>query len=221
MWKLIERLEATSDAVAVDSVTLPFELRMRGRLKAVSDNGREIGLFLDRGPVLRDGALLRAETGEIVAVRAADEPVVTAKTAAGLVQARLCYHLGNRHVQLAIGGDEAGGWVRFPPDHVLEALATRLGATLEHHRAPFDPEPGAYAEGHGHDHGPASGSGGGQGHEHSGQSHDHSHGHSQGHSQGHAHYHPHDPVHGHGQRHAQVYDFQRHLSHRDGLKHEL
>ncbi|MGM8850224.1 urease accessory protein UreE [Salinicola halophyticus] len=203
MWKLTERLEATSDATAVDSVTLPFELRMRGRLKATSDGGREIGIFLDRGPVLRDGALLRAETGEIVAVRAADEPVVTATTAVGLAQARLCYHLGNRHVQLAIGGNGEGGWVRFPPDHVLEALAARLGATLEHHRAPFDPEPGAYAEGHGHSHG--SGPGGGEGHEH---------------SHGHSHDHPHDPVHGQGQRHAQVYDFQHHLSHRDSLKHE-
>ena len=167
MWKLMERLEATSDAEAVDSVTLPFELRMRGRLKATSDSGREIGIFLDRGPVLRDGALLRAETGEIVAVRAADEPVVTASVPSGLALARLCYHLGNRHVQLAIGQDDEGGWVRFPPDHVLEALAARLGAALERHKAPFDPEPGAYAEGlghgHGHDHGhhhdPASGHG--------------------------------------------------------------
>ena len=73
-------------------------------------------------------ALLRAETGEIVAVRAADEPVVTASVPSGLALARLCYHLGNRHVQLAIGQDDEGGWVRFPPDHVLEALAARLGA---------------------------------------------------------------------------------------------
>ncbi|WP_110658058.1 urease accessory protein UreE [Salinicola halimionae] len=200
MWKLIERLEATSDAIAVDSVTLPFELRMRGRLKATSDSGREIGIFLDRGPVLRDGSLLRAETGEIVAVRAADEPVVTAKIPVGLAQARLCYHLGNRHVQLAIGGSDEGGWVRFPPDHVLEALAVRLGATLEYHQAPFDPEPGAYAEGHGH-----------------------SHGESLGHSRDHGHERPHDPAHDHErqQGHAQVYDFQHHLSHRDGLKREL
>lgn len=153
MWKLVERLEDTSSATADDSVTLAFEMRMRGRLKATSDSGREIGLFLDRGPVLRDGARLRAETGEVVVIRAACEPVVTASTRAGLDLARLCYHLGNRHVQLAIGVGEEGAWVRFPPDHVLEGLATRLGATLEHHQAPFDPEPGAYTEGHGHSHG--------------------------------------------------------------------
>lgn len=152
MLRLTERLEATSDAVAKDSVTLPFELRMRGRLKATSDAGRELGLFLDRGPVLRHGALLRAESGEVVEVRAASEPVVTARVQGQLELARLCYHLGNRHVQLAIGAEGEKGWVRFQPDHVLETLAVRLGAVIERHQAPFDPEPGAYAEGHGHHH---------------------------------------------------------------------
>ncbi|NRB54380.1 MAG: urease accessory protein UreE [Salinicola sp.] len=186
MWKLIERLEATSDAVAVDSVTLPFELRMRGRLKAVSDSGREIGLFLDRGPVLRDGALLRAETGEVVEIRAAAEPIVTASIPSGLALARLCYHLGNRHVQLALGEDEETGWVRFPPDHVLEALAARLGATLERHKAPFDPEPGAYAEGLGHGHG---------------HDHDHHHGSAEGHARVYDFQHHRSGRHGHKHEH--------------------
>ena len=67
--------------------------------------------------------------------------------------ARLCYHLGNRHVSLAIGEDKQGGWIRFPPDHVLEELAEHLGATLVHHNAKFDPEPGAYSPaGHSHEH---------------------------------------------------------------------
>lgn len=153
MLKLIERLDVTADAPAVDTLTLPYELRIRGRLKAVSDGGRELGLFLDRGPVLRDGALLRAESGEVVRVIAADEPVATAWVEPGLPLARLCYHLGNRHVTLAIGGDDRLGWVRFPPDHVLEELAERLGARIEHQQAPFDPEPGAYSQsGHGHSH---------------------------------------------------------------------
>ncbi|SOC55564.1 urease accessory protein [Chromohalobacter canadensis] len=152
MLKLIERLGPVAAEEASDTLTLPFEQRCRGRLKAVSDTGRELGLFLDRGPVLRDGDGLRAENGEVVRVCAAEEPVVTARIASGLPLARLSYHLGNRHVQLAIGDDINGGWVRFPPDHVLEALAERLGATLEHHTAPFDPESGAYAAGEAHHH---------------------------------------------------------------------
>ncbi|MCK0769920.1 urease accessory protein UreE [Chromohalobacter canadensis] len=152
MLKLIERLGPVAAEEASDTLTLPFEQRCRGRLKAVSDTGRELGLFLDRGPVLRDGDGLRAENGEVVRLCAAEEPVVTARIASGLPLARLAYHLGNRHVQLAIGDDINGGWVRFPPDHVLEALAERLGATLEHHTAPFDPESGAYAAGEAHHH---------------------------------------------------------------------
>lgn len=152
MLKLNERLGPVAADEASDTLTLPFEQRCRGRLKAVSDTGRELGLFLDRGPVLRDGDGLRAENGEVVRLCAAEEPVVTARIASGLPLARLAYHLGNRHVQLAIGDDINGGWVRFPPDHVLEALAERLGATLEHHTAPFDPESGAYAAGEAHHH---------------------------------------------------------------------
>ncbi|ODC02781.1 urease accessory protein UreE [Terasakiispira papahanaumokuakeensis] len=176
MLELTQRLGPLNDQAASDTLTLPLELRIRGRLRATTDQGQEVGLFLDRGPVLRDGEGLKADTGEIIRVQAADEPVVTARIESGLALARLCYHLGNRHVQLAMGQDDAGGWVRFPPDHVLEALATRLGAQLHHHQAPFDPEPGAYAQGesgHGHSH-----------------SHDHSHGHSH-HEHGHSHEHRH------------------------------
>ena len=155
MLKLTERLGPIAADRATETLTLPYERRVLGRLKATSDSGRELGLFLDRGPVLRDGEGLRAESGEVVRICAAVEPVVTARTAAGLPLARLAYHLGNRHVQLALGEDEEGGWVRFPPDHVLEALATLLGATLVHHEAPFAPEPGAYQQpgGHAHAHG--------------------------------------------------------------------
>ncbi|MDT8878402.1 urease accessory protein UreE [Halomonas saccharevitans] len=181
MLKLIERLGPIAADQATDTLTLPFEQRVLGRLKAVSDAGRTIGLFLDRGPVLRDGEGLRAEGGEVVRIRAAVEPVVTARIAAGLPMARLAYHLGNRHVQLALGEDEdaspgQGGFVRFPPDHVLEALAERLGARLEHHRAPFDPEPGAYSHAQFHTPSPAT-AGEGDGHHphHHGHDHDHAH----------------------------------------------
>ncbi|SEK45121.1 urease accessory protein UreE [Halomonas daqiaonensis] len=154
MLKLTERLGPIAESQADDTLTLPFDQRVLGRLKAVSDTGCQLGLFLDRGPVLSDGEGLRADNGEVVRVRAAVEPVVTARIEAGLPLSRLAYHLGNRHVQLALGEDEEGGFVRFPPDHVLEELAERLGARLSHHQAPFDPEPGAYSHGHDHHHEP-------------------------------------------------------------------
>ncbi|MDP4549232.1 MAG: urease accessory protein UreE [Marinobacter sp.] len=170
MLELIKRMDRSSDVNAMDTLTLPYELRIRGRLKAVTDSGRDVGLFLDRGPVLRHGDLLQARTGEAIRICAANEPVTTAYIGSGLPLARLCYHLGNRHVSLAIGSDDDGRhWVRFPPDHVLEELAELLGASLSHHEAPFDPESGAYA--------------------HAGREHAHSHGHEHGHSDGHSHAH--------------------------------
>ncbi|RKR07562.1 urease accessory protein [Kushneria sinocarnis] len=149
MYKAIERLnrEALAHAPVLD--TLTHEQRSRGRLRATSDDGHDVGLFLERGPVLRDGDGVRLEGGEVLLIRAAAEPVATARIEGALALARLCYHLGNRHVPLAIGEDAQGGFVRLQPDHVLEALAERLGARLERGEAPFDPESGAYAEGHG------------------------------------------------------------------------
>lgn len=184
MLELTQRVSLVDASEIHDHLTLPYELRQRGRLRARTETGQDVGLFLDRGPVLRDGACLQAESGEVIRIRAADEPVVTAYIEMGLPMARLCYHLGNRHVSLAIGEeitakDGSRGWVRFPPDHVLEELAERLGATLVHHQAPFDPEPGAYAQA-------------GQGHAHS---HGHSHSHSESHSHSHSHGHSHDHTH--------------------------
>lgn len=187
MLELTQRMDSTTEvdtAEVYDTLTLPYELRIRGRLKAVTDNNRDVGLFLDRGPVLRDGDLLKANSGEIIQVRAADEAVTTAYIENGLPLGRLCYHLGNRHVTLALGMDEDGRyWVRFPPDYVLEELAELLGATLTHHEAPFDPESGAYSQ---------------AGREHS---HDHSHGHDHSHSHSHSHDHSNNHNHAHGHSH--------------------
>src|SRR5690606_36418367 len=165
MLQLTERLGPIAAAEADDSLTLRYDDRIKGRLRVTLDSGREAGLFLDRGPVLRHGDGLLSTDGSRIRVLAAEEPVVTARVEAGLPLARLCYHLGNRHVTLGIGEDEQGSWVRIAPDHVLEDLAERLGASLQHHQAPFDPEPGAYTmAGHSHGH-----------------PHDHSHNHANGH----------------------------------------
>lgn len=158
---------------ADDTITLPFELRQKGRFKAVSDNGQDVGVFLERGHVLADGERLQAEDGRIFAVIAKPESVVTAHAAGWAVFARACYHLGNRHVTLELGER----WLRFWPDHVLEELATLLGLTLSYEDAPFHPESGAYQGlGHSHVHG----------HDHD-HSHDHSHEHDHSHD-GHDHH---------------------------------
>ncbi len=131
-----------------DELLLPFDERKKGRLKAVTLNGQSAGIFIERGEVMRDGTLLKAETGEVVRITAASEAVTTAKCSNPLTFAKACYHLGNRHVPLQIGDN----WLRYQVDHVLDEMVTLLGLTIDHEQAPFEPESGAYAKGHAHEH---------------------------------------------------------------------
>jgi len=131
---------------------LPFELRQRSRLRTILDSGEEIGLFLPRGSVLRDGDLLGNEDGAILVIRAAPERVSLAASSDPLLLARACYHLGNRHVLLQIGKT----WLRYERDHVLDDMLRQLGLSVTWEEAPFEPEAGAYEQHPGHSH-PVSG----------------------------------------------------------------
>lgn len=133
------------------TLTLPLERRLRSRLRVTLDDGTPAGVFLARGQVLRDGDLLGDADGLIVQVRAAEEPVSEVRCTDGLLLARACYHLGNRHVPLQIGAS----WLRYSQDHVLDAMLRGLGLEPTRVQVPFEPEPGAYgghARGDGHAH---------------------------------------------------------------------
>lgn len=133
-----ERLHEPVPAQA--TLTLPFDSRQKSRLRTNLDDGRDAGLFLARGTVLRHGDLLRTTCGLVVEVRAAPETVSTARTEDALLLARAAYHLGNRHVALQIGP----GWLRYLHDHVLDRMVQELGLALSSEQAPFEPETGAY-----------------------------------------------------------------------------
>ena len=126
---------------------LTLEQRLRSRLRIRLDDGREAGIMLARGETLKDGDLLASVDGLVVRVRAAPEAVSTATSDDALLLARICYHLGNRHVPLQI----ERGRLRWRHDHVLDDLVRRLGLPVAVERAPFEPEPGAYG-GHAHGH---------------------------------------------------------------------
>ncbi|HHD63585.1 MAG TPA: urease accessory protein UreE [Desulfobulbaceae bacterium] len=140
---------SAGDAAPQTFLTLPWQRRIKSRQRVRLDDGREAGLFLKRGVILRSGDLLRAEDGTVVEVRAAQERVSTVHIADSLHMARLCYHLGNRHVELEITPDR----VRYPHDHVLDELVAGLGHEVLVEEAPLEPETGAYGSGHGHHHG--------------------------------------------------------------------
>ena len=125
-------------------LVLTFEQRSRSRLTATLTSGEPVGLVLPRGTLLRDGDRLVTDGGEVIAVRAAEEDVIDAHCDDAAALARVAYHLGNRHASVQIGA----GFLRFASDAVLAQMCERLGARLTERRAPFEPEPGAYAGGH-------------------------------------------------------------------------
>ena len=138
MLKITERIQYQQQPQ--HTLTLPFEVRQKGRFKSQLDDGTEVGVFLDRGVVLRDGDLLQAEDGSVVCVHAAAEDVSTVRCQDPVLLARLCYHLGNRHVPLQIGEN----MVRYQHDHVLDDMVQSLGLRPVSESAPFEPEAGAY-----------------------------------------------------------------------------
>jgi urease accessory protein len=127
-------------------LVLPFELRQKSRLRTALVSGEELGLFLERGEVLRDGDFLLADDGRVIRVVAKPERVLDIVCAGPEAMARAAYHLGNRHVPVQVGAD----WLRIAEDHVLRQMVEGLGATVIAREAPFEPEAGAYATAHSH-----------------------------------------------------------------------
>ena len=141
---------AAPGAPAATTLTLPWERRGVTRQRVRLDDGRDAGLFLPRGEILRGGDRIASADGVVVEVRAAAEPVmrVTAPTSAAL--ARAAYHLGNRHIAVEVARD--GTWLHLERDHVLREMLAGLGVDVADVVAPFEPEAGAYGHGgHGHD----------------------------------------------------------------------
>jgi urease accessory protein len=133
------------------SLTLPLHERIKSRLRVMLDDGRDAGLFLERGTTLKHGELLAGDDGITVLVLAADETLSIVRSEDPLLLARACYHLGNRHMSVQI----LPGEVRYLHDHVLDDMLRGLGLDVSVERTPFEPEPGAYggsADSHVHHH---------------------------------------------------------------------
>lgn len=145
------KLTKKTDRPATDHVALPFDDRKRSRLKVTLASGREAGIFLERGDLLRDGDhLLSEEEGDVVAIQAAPEQLIEAVARDALLFARAAYHLGNRHVPVQILAEGEGGRLRFQTDHVLADMVRGLGCSVAPTEAPFQPETGAYGAHHHH-----------------------------------------------------------------------
>ena len=148
---LIVRQRVTAPERVDAELVLPFDLRQKSRLRARLQSGEEVGLFLERGAMLRGGDCLVADDGRVVRIVAASESLMEVRCTDAGVLARAAYHLGNRHCPVAIGP----GWLRFAADHVLGEMLHGLGLQATTVSAPFEPEAGAYAAGHHHHSGAA------------------------------------------------------------------
>ncbi|MCR5537182.1 MAG: urease accessory protein UreE [Succinivibrio sp.] len=135
-----------------DSTLLKLELTSERRLvvrqKVMLSDGREAGIFLNRGEQLEPFDVLCDSSGVRAQVIAKDEEVICAGTDSHELFAKACYHLGNRHVPLQIEDRK----LYFLPDKVLEQLCVLLGLKVSYDCRPFIPEAGAYAHHEHHEH---------------------------------------------------------------------
>jgi urease accessory protein len=159
------------------TITLDWDTRQKSRFDTTDSAGRQLGVFLPRGTVVRGGDVLVAEDGSLVRVVAAPQNVlrITACTEHGspFDLTRAAYHLGNRHVPIELQPDH----LKIEPDHVLTDMLRAMHMTVVEVSEPFEPENGAYGDHGGHAHG---------GHSQGGHEHGHNHGHAD-HAEPHVH----------------------------------
>ncbi|MET0792651.1 MAG: urease accessory protein UreE [Polyangiaceae bacterium] len=170
-------MEKVGDSVpAAVAVTLDHLARQKSRGLLRLDDGSEAALLLERGACLQHGDRLRADDGLVVQVQAALEGVSIVTARDPLELARAAYHLGNRHIAVQIGALR----LAYLHDHVLDDMVRELGFQVSFAAEPFEPESGAYGNGHAHL------------------------AHPQVNAHGHAHPHPHEHGPGHGHEHVQL-----------------
>ena len=164
------------------TVELDWDVRQKSRFDATDSSGRQLGVFLPRGTLVRGGDVLVGEDGSLVRVLAAPQAVLKitpcAQHGSPFDLVRAAYHLGNRHVPIELTPTH----LKIEPDHVLADMLRAMQLTVQEVAEAFEPEGGAYthATQHGHGHG----------HDHA-HDHDHTHGHGHDHAHGHTHDHDH------------------------------
>jgi urease accessory protein len=140
-------IRRAASAQGQDHVTLDYDGRLLRRKRLQTAGGRAFLVDLNETISLNDGDCFDLGDGTLIAVRAADEPLVALT---GDLP-RLAWHIGNRHTPCQIEPDR----LLIRADPVLENMLQGLGATITKVTAAFTPEGGAYGHGRtmGHDHG--------------------------------------------------------------------
>jgi urease accessory protein len=134
------------------TIELDWDVRQKSRFDATDSLGRQLGVFLPRGTLVRGGDVLVAEDGSMVKVIAAPQAVlrITACKTHGspFDLTRAAYHLGNRHVPIELKPDH----LKIELDHVLADMLRAMHLIVDEVNEAFEPEGGAYStSGHAHE----------------------------------------------------------------------
>ena len=136
----VKPADSWDPALAVDQVVMDADERHRRRVVLTGEKGTIFLLDLPRPVMLKDGDGLVLEDSAVVRVIGRPESLVAVTASSPEALARLAWHIGNRHIEMQLVGNE----LRVRRDHVLEDMLRGLGATLQPIEAAFYPEGGAY-----------------------------------------------------------------------------
>ena len=126
-----------------DTLCLTWEERRWTRKRVVTTAGREVGLALPTGSLLRPGDIVAVEAEWYLEIEGKPEPVLVVTPRSPAEALRVAFEVGNRHFTLALDGDR----LLVPDDPAMEQLLTRLGMPWERDRTVFTP----LGAGHRHD----------------------------------------------------------------------
>jgi len=125
------------------TVELDWDVRQKSRFECTDSQGRQLGVFLPRGTVVRGGDVLLAQDGSLVRMLARPQPVMVIRQGergSAFDLLRAAYHLGNRHVAIELRPDH----LKIEPDHVLAGMLRAMQLVVTETSGPFEPEGGAY-----------------------------------------------------------------------------
>lgn len=175
----IVRKPAVRPEAVVDTVVLDHAARQATQRSLTGTGGLSVTLALHKNAGLEDGDALRLDDGRLIAVRAADEPLLEVRAGNPARLMRLAWQLGGNHVAVEVGADV----LYVPEDGATAELIRGQGCTAVSVSRSFKPERAA------HDHSQC-------GHDHHAHAHDQGISHDQGHAADNNAHHDHGHVHG-------------------------
>ncbi len=128
-----------------DTLCLTWEERRWTRRRVVTTAGREVGLALPTGSLLRPGDIVAVEADWYLEIEGRPEPVLAVTPRSRDEAIRIAFDVGNRHFPLAMEGDD----LLVPDDTAMEQLLCRLGVVWQRRAAVFVPLGGADTGEHG------------------------------------------------------------------------